>query len=110
MASSTTHTTLTPLRRLFRLLSQHRSEIRYILLYAVVTGMINLSLPLGIQAIINQIAGGAMNASWVVMVLFVLIGALAVGIIRIMQLSVVEYMQRRIFAYSSIDFALRIPD
>lgn len=109
MASSTTHTTLTPLRRLFRLLSQHRSEIRYILLYAVVTGMINLSLPLGIQAIINQIAGGAMNASWVVMVLFVLIGALAVGIIRIMQLSVVEYMQRRIFAYSSIDFALRIP-
>ncbi len=109
MASSTTHTTLTPLRRLFRLLLQHRSEIRYILLYAVVTGMINLSLPLGIQAIINQIAGGAMNASWVVMVLFVLIGALAVGIIRIMQLSVVEYMQRRIFAYSSIDFALRIP-
>lgn len=109
MASSTTQTTLTPLRRLFRLLSQHRSEIRYILLYAVVTGMINLSLPLGIQAIINQIAGGAMNASWVVMVLFVLIGALAVGIIRIMQLSVVEYMQRRIFAYSSIDFALRIP-
>ncbi|MBL7783810.1 MAG: ATP-binding cassette domain-containing protein [Saprospiraceae bacterium] len=109
MATDTTHTTLTPLRRLFRLLSQYRSEIRYILLYAVVTGMINLSLPLGIQAIINQIAGGAMNASWVVMVLFVLIGALAVGIIRIMQLSVVEYMQRRIFAYSSIDFALRIP-
>lgn len=101
--------TLTPQKRLLRLLGQYRREIRYIFLYAVVAGLINLSLPLGIQAIISQIAGGAINASWGVMVLFVLVGALLAGILRLMQLSVMEYMQRRIFASSAVELALRVP-
>lgn len=104
-----TQTQLTPLRRLTRLLAEYKREIRYLFLYAVVAGVINLSLPLGIQAIISQIAGGALNASWVVLTLFVLVGALLTGLIRIMQLSVMEYMQQRIFAHASIDLAIRIP-
>lgn len=100
---------LTPVRRLLRLLGQYRREIRYILLYAMVAGMINLSLPLGIQAIIGQIAGGAINASWGVLVLFVILGALLAGILRLMQLSVMEYMQRQIFTDSAMEFAIRIP-
>lgn len=102
-------TQLTPQQRLFRLLGQYRQAIRHIFLYAVVAGLINLSLPLGIQAIIGQIAGGGINASWGVLVLFVLVGAALTGVLRLMQLSVMEYMQRRIFAESAVDFALRIP-
>jgi len=108
MPESTTNS-LTPQRRLLRLLGQYRREIRYIILYAVVAGAINLSLPLGIQAIIGQIAGGGINASWGVLVLFVLVGAALMGILRIMQLSVMEYMQRRIFTESAVEFAVRIP-
>lgn len=104
-----TQPTLSPQRRLLRLLGQYRREIRYIFLYAVVAGLINLSLPLGIQAIIGQIAGGGINASWGVLVLFVLVGAALTGVLRIMQLSVMEYMQRRIFTESAVEFALRIP-
>lgn len=100
---------MTPLQRLIRLLGQFRREIRYIVLYAVVAGLINLSLPLGIQAIIGQIAGGGINASWGVLVLFVLVGAALTGMMRIMQLSVVEYVQRRIFTESAMEFAVRIP-
>lgn len=48
-----------PMRRLVRLLGQYRREIRYIVLYAAVVGLINLSLPLGIQALIGQIAEAA---------------------------------------------------
>lgn len=109
MPEQQTHLPLTPIRRLLRLLSQYRREIRYLILYAVVAGLINLSLPLGIQAIISQIAGGAINASWGVMVLFVLMGALLAGILRLMQLAVMEHMQRRVFADSAVEFALRIP-
>ncbi|MFM8490239.1 MAG: ABC transporter ATP-binding protein, partial [Bacteroidota bacterium] len=58
---------------------------------------------------IGQIAGGALNASWGVLVFFVLVGALFAGILRLMQLSVMEYMQRRIFTDASVEFALRIP-
>lgn len=103
------NTTLTPQQRIVQLLGQYRKEIRYIFLYALVAGLINLSLPLGIQAIIGQIAGGGINASWGVLVLFVLVGAALTGILRIMQLSVMEYIQRRIFTESAFDFALRIP-
>ncbi len=100
---------LTPVRRLLRLLGQFRREIRYIILYAVVAGVINLSLPLGIQAIIGMIAGGAISASWGVLVFFVCLGALLVGVLRIMQLSIMEYMQRQIFASATVEFAVRIP-
>lgn len=101
--------TLSPIQRLLRLLSVFRREIRFIFLYAIIAGLINLSLPLGIQAIIGIIAGGGISASWGVLVFFVAIGALLVGILRLMQLSVMEYMQRRIFTDAAIDFAVRIP-
>lgn len=100
---------ITPVQRLLLLLAPFRREIRYIILYAVVAGLINLSLPLGIQAIIGQIAGGAISASWGVLVLFVIVGALMVGILRLMQLSIMEYLQRCIFTASAIEFAVRIP-
>ncbi len=101
--------TLTPLQRLIRLLGQYRREIRYIVLYAIVVGLINLSLPLGIQAIIGQIAGGGINASWGVLTLFVIVSALLVGVLRIMQLSIMEYMQRHLFTDAALEFAVRIP-
>ncbi|MCC6412632.1 MAG: ATP-binding cassette domain-containing protein [Saprospiraceae bacterium] len=99
----------TPLRRLLRLLGQYRREIRYVILYAVVVGLINLTLPLGVQAIIGMIAGGAMSASWAVLVLFVCVGAFFAGILRIMQLSLMENLQRRVFVDASMEFAVRIP-
>ncbi|MBL7798260.1 MAG: ATP-binding cassette domain-containing protein [Saprospiraceae bacterium] len=101
--------TLTPVQRLLRLLSKYRREMRYILLYAVVAGLINLSLPLGIQAIIGLIAGGAISASWGLLVAFVIIGAVFTGGLRLMQLSIMEHMQRQIFTDSAIEFAVRIP-
>lgn len=104
-----TLSTLTPVQRLLRLLGQFRREIRYIVLYAIVAGLINLSLPLGIQAIIGQIAGGAISAAWGVLVLFVIVGALLVGFLRLMQLSIMEYLQRKIFTASAVEFAVRIP-
>jgi len=109
MEKPTTFPTLTPVQRLLRLLGQYRREIRYVFIYAIVAGLISLSLPLGIQAIISQIAGGAINASWMVLVLIVVVGALLIGLLRLMQLTLMEYMQRRIFTDSAVEFAVRIP-
>jgi ABC-type bacteriocin/lantibiotic exporter with double-glycine peptidase domain len=109
MEQPSTLPALTPQQRLMRLVGQYRREIRYVFLYAVVAGLINLSLPLGVQAIIGQIAGGAINASWMVLVLIVVVGALLIGLLRLMQLSLMEYMQRRIFTDSAVEFAVRIP-
>ena len=44
-------------QRFFRLLELDRKDISYIYLYALFAGLITLSLPLGIQAIINLMVG-----------------------------------------------------
>lgn len=98
-----------PLQRFFRLLELDKKDIYYIYIYAIFAGLITLSLPLGIQAIIGLIAGGALSASLVILVAIVTLGTALAGILKVMQLTVTETIQRRIFARSAFDFAYRIP-
>ena len=65
---------ITPWKRLTRLLRVDKREIGHIYLYAAVGGAIGLSLPLGVQAIINLISGGQVATSWGVLIAFVTIG------------------------------------
>lgn len=92
-----------------RLLSTQRHEIYNIYLFALFNGLFNLSIPLGISAIINLIQGGAPSVSWVVMVGLVLLGLALAGIFQIYQLTASENIQQRIFNNASIEFAFRIP-
>ncbi|MCB0814023.1 MAG: ABC transporter ATP-binding protein, partial [Flavobacteriales bacterium] len=100
---------ITPLKRFFRLLEVDRKEILYIYLYAVVGGAITLTLPLGIQAIINLISGGQIATSWGVLIAFVTIGVGFTGIMQVTQLALSEVIKQRIFARSSLEFAFRLP-
>lgn len=100
---------LTPVQRFWRLLKPDRREIRNVYVYALFNGLINLSLPLGIQAIINLIQGGQVSTAWVVLVSVVVIGVAATGVLQIAQLRITENLQQRIFARSAFEFAFRIP-
>jgi ABC-type bacteriocin/lantibiotic exporter with double-glycine peptidase domain len=77
--------------------------------YALFNGLVNLSLPLGIQAIINLIQGGAMSTSWMIMVGIVILGISLTGFFQYMQLRIVENISQKIFARSSFEFAYRFP-
>ncbi len=99
-----------PFKRLVTMLKPDRKEIGYIYIYAIFNGLVNLTLPLGIQAIIGLIMGGAqISTSWIILVGMVLIGVAFTGGLQIMQLYITEVLQRRIFARSSFEFAHRIP-
>lgn len=100
---------ITPWQRLTRLLKVDKREIGHIYLYALVGGAISLSLPLGVQAIINLISGGQMATSWGVLVAFVTIGVGFAGGLQVMQLALAENIQQRIFARSALEFAYRLP-
>ena len=100
---------ITPWQRLTRLLKVDKREIGHIYLYALVGGAISLSLPLGVQAIINLISGGQMATSWGVLVAFVTVGVGFAGGLQVMQLSLAENIQQRIFARSALEFAYRLP-
>lgn len=100
---------LRPIQRFFKLLELDRKDITYIYIYAIFAGLITLSIPLGVQAIIGLIAGGALSASLIILVAIVTAGTALSGILKVMQLTVTETIQRRIFARSAFDFAYRIP-
>jgi len=99
----------TPLKRYFNLLKLDRRDISQIVFYAIFAGLVSLSLPLGIQAIINLIQAGQVSVSWIVLVVIVIIGVALVGILSLMQLRITENLQQKIFVRSSFEFSYRLP-
>lgn len=100
---------MTPLQRFFRLLKTQKQDVINIYIYALFNGMLNLSIPLGISAIINLIQSGSPSTSWMVLVGLVLLGLSLAGVFQIFQLSAAEGIQQRIFANASLEFAFRLP-
>ena len=100
---------LTPLKRYINLLRLDKKDIVQIFSYAIFSGLISLSLPLGIQAIINFIQAGRISVSWIVLVVLVVIGVIFAGILSLMQLRISENLQQKIFIRSAFEFAYRIP-
>ncbi len=101
--------TLTPTKRFWRLLTPDRKDIRNVYIYSIFNGLIGLSLPLGIQAIVNLIQGGQVNTAWIVLLLFVVSGVVFTGVLQIYQLKIVENLQQKIFSRAAFEFAHRIP-
>jgi ABC-type bacteriocin/lantibiotic exporter with double-glycine peptidase domain len=99
----------TPLKRFFSLLREEKKEIYAIYFYAVLNGLVSLSLPLGIQAILNFILGGRLTTSWVLLVVIVALGVIFGGYLQISQLYLSEKLQQRVFGKSSMEFAYRLP-
>lgn len=100
---------MTPLKRFYNLLTLDKKDVYQIFFYAIFSGLISLSLPLGIQAIINFIQSGRVSASWIVLIVLVVIGVALGGILSLMQLRITENLQQKIFVRSSFDFAYRLP-
>ena len=105
----TTLEPLTPVRRFFRLLANEKKDIGYIYLYAIVIGLVTLSLPLGIQALINLISGGMVFSSVYLLLVVVIGGVFISGVMQIIQFTLVETLQQRIFAKAAFEFTYRIP-
>jgi ABC-type bacteriocin/lantibiotic exporter with double-glycine peptidase domain len=99
----------TALKRFINLLSVDKKDIYSLYIYAVFGGIISLSLPLGIQAIINLIGSGQITTSWILLTILVTFGIGFSGILQIMQLKIVENIQQKIFTRSAFEFSFRIP-
>lgn len=100
---------LSPWKRFINLIKLERKDIYRVVSYAIFSGLVGLSLPLGIQTIINLIQGGQVSASWIVLVFFVIIGIAFGGYLQYLQIRIVEDIQQRIFTRSSLEFIYRFP-
>lgn len=101
--------TPTPWQRLVEMLHMERSTINYIFIYAGLIGLIGLSLPLGTAAVFNLLSNGSMYSSTYILIAAILIGIVVGGILLLAQLSLVEYLEQKIFIKAAVGFAYRLP-
>ncbi|MDX1544053.1 MAG: ATP-binding cassette domain-containing protein [Christiangramia sp.] len=102
-------TNLTTWKRFIGLLKLEKKDFMQILYYAIFAGVVNLSVPLGIQAIINLIQGARISTSWIVLVSLVTLGVGFVGVLQLMQIRILENVQQKIFTRASFEFTYRFP-
>ncbi|MEM6633137.1 MAG: ABC transporter ATP-binding protein [Bacteroidota bacterium] len=100
---------MNPVKRFVNLLSVDKKDIFYIYLYAAFNGIIYLSLPLGIQAIISQVLANELSTSWVILIVVVTLGTMVFGALQIIQMAITEMLQQRIFSRAAFEFAFRFP-
>ncbi|MDW3193713.1 MAG: ATP-binding cassette domain-containing protein [Cytophagales bacterium] len=100
---------LSPVQRLFRLLRADKRDIFYVYVYALIIGVTSLILPLGIQAAIELISGGVFFSSVYFLITIIILGVLGSGLLQVLQITIVEYLQRRVFTKAAFEFAFRVP-
>jgi len=101
--------TKNPFQKFIAMLSEDRRDIMYLYAYALFYAIVNLSLPLGVQAIIGLIQAGMVSTSWIILSAVVTAGVLVGGVLQILQLSISEILQQRIFTRAAFEFTYRIP-
>lgn len=99
-----------PVARILNLLQLERKEITAVYFYAILNGLIQLSLPVGVQAIIGYVLGASMRASLIVLITLVVLGVLIAGIMQINQMKIIEKIQQKLFVRYSFAFAQHIPN
>jgi ABC-type bacteriocin/lantibiotic exporter with double-glycine peptidase domain len=99
----------TPFQRFLSLLKAEKRDIKYIYFFAILIAIINLTLPLGVQAIVGLISGGLLIESVVILILLVILATGLSGYLQIQQLKMVEILQQRVFANVTFEFAWRLP-
>jgi len=95
--------------RFYNLLRLELRDILQISYYAIFAGVLSLSLPLGVQSIVNLIQGAQISSSWIILVALVTLGVVFTGLLQVMQMRIIETLQQRIFTRSSFELSYRFP-
>lgn len=99
----------TPVARIWQLIKEERSTFSSIYFYAILAGLIQLSLPVGIQSIINFVLGGTFSTSLVILIIAVVGGVLATGLMYINQMKLIEKIQQTLFVRYTQGIANKLP-
>lgn len=101
---------ISTLARFLEILRFERHEISSIYFYSIFAGLVQLSLPLGIQSIISFVLGGAISTSLVLLVIVVILGVFLNGLLQVNQMKIIEKIEQRLFVRYSFQYAQTIPN
>jgi ATP-binding cassette subfamily B protein len=97
------------LHQLWDLLNLDKSDLFSIYFYAILGGLVELSVPIGIQAIISFVLGASMVTSIYILIFLVVIGVFGVGVFQVNQMKVIEKIQQRLFTHFAFEFSQTLP-
>lgn len=98
-----------PLKRFWQLVNTEKSDLVSIYFYAILSGLVQLSVPIGVQSIIGFVLGASMVTSMYVLIFLVVLGVFIVGVLQINQMRIIEKIQQKIFARYAFTFTDKIP-
>ncbi len=101
---------ISTLTRFLEILRFEKNEITSIYFYSIFAGLVQLSLPLGIQSIISFVLGGAISTSLVLMVIIVILGVFINGLLQVNQMKIIEKIEQQLFVRYSFQYAHKIPN
>jgi ABC-type bacteriocin/lantibiotic exporter with double-glycine peptidase domain len=103
------HGHVTPLMRFLRLLRPDHSDISVILVYALAIGLLALSTPIAVEALVNTVAFGQLLQPVVVLAIMLAVFLGFAAVMRALQTYTAEIIQRRIFVRLAGELAHRLP-
>ena len=95
--------------RLNKILLLDRRDIGVAYIFALLAGLVQLSLPLGIQSIISFVMAGSMSTSIIVLIGLVVFGVFINGLLQIRQLQIIEKVKQKLFVKFSLEYSDRLP-
>ncbi len=100
---------INPIRRIYDILRDERRDIWAIYFYAILSGLVTLSLPLGIQAIVSFLMAGTISASLVLLIVLVVIGVIITGLLQVNQQKITEKIQQELFIRYAFQYTHVLP-
>ena len=109
MAAAEKQNTYNALSRFYTVLQPDKKDISAIYMFALLIGLVQLSLPLGIQTIINFVMAGSVSTSIVVLIILAVTGTFFNGLLQVRQLEIIEKLKQKIFLRYAFEFSNRLP-
>ncbi|MEO6671684.1 MAG: ATP-binding cassette domain-containing protein [Ferruginibacter sp.] len=97
------------LKKFYQILRLDKKDISAIYVFAIIAGVVQLSLPLGIQTIISFVMAGSVSTSIIVLILLVVFGTFLNGLLQVRQLEIIEKLKQKIFLRYGLEFSDRLP-
>lgn len=87
----------TPISLIWNWVIKEKKNIQFILIYAIVSGLLSLAIPLGIQALVGTVMAGKLSSSWLIVVVATTIFVLFSGATKLAQMSILDSIQKKLF-------------
>jgi len=98
-----------PFQRLTSLLRTESRDVWVVLIFALVSGLLTMTTPLAVEALVNTVAFGRFLQPVIVLSLMLLAFLVFQAALKAVQTFVVEIIQRRLFARVAADLSFRLP-